>query len=62
MGRGINFYDDKRKRAMRRRNHIARDLKSPDGKYRQRIKESKISEQSSRRKEKYPIRWDDDTE
>lgn len=54
MGRGINFYDDKRKRAMRRRNHIARDLKSPDGKYRQRIKESN--------KEKYPIRWDDDTE
>lgn len=52
---GMNKYDDKRKRAMRRRNHIARDL--ADRKYRQRRIEIK-------RREKYPLRWDrdDDTE
>lgn len=32
---GMDRYDDKRKRAMRRKNHIARDLMSP--KYRQRV-------------------------
>ncbi len=36
---GMNKYDDKRKRAMRMRNHIARDLAS--GKYHQRIKEGR---------------------
>lgn len=36
---GMNSYDDKRKRAMRRRNHIARDL--ADKKYRQRVKNKK---------------------
>lgn len=55
MSRGMNFYDDKRKRAMRRRNHIARDLKSPDGKYRQRKVESV-------KKDKYPINWDEENE
>lgn len=39
MAHGIDRYDDKQKRAMRRRNHIALDL--ADGKYRQRIKPSK---------------------
>lgn len=39
MGRGMNSYDLKRKRAMRRRNHVARDL--ADIKYYQRVKQSK---------------------
>lgn len=43
----MNSYDDKRKRAMRRRNHIARDL--ADKKYRQRRVETK-------KREKYPLR------
>jgi hypothetical protein len=53
MGHGMNFYDEKKKRAMRRRNHIARDL--AERKYRQRVKES------SKKKEKYPFTLDDDT-
>lgn len=53
MGKGMNSYDDKRKRAMRRRNHIARDL--AERKYRQRRVEIK-------KKEKYPLSWDDDIE
>lgn len=36
---GLNKYDDKQRRAMRRRNHIARDLLSP--KYHQRIIEAR---------------------
>lgn len=36
---GMDRYDDKRKRAMRRRNHIARDL--ANRKYRQRRVEGK---------------------
>lgn len=51
MGKGMNSYDDKRKRAMRRRNHIARDL--AERKYRQRRIEIK-------KKEKYPLQWDDE--
>jgi len=39
MGHGMNYYDHKKKRAMRRRNHIARDL--ADKKYRQRRVEDK---------------------
>lgn len=39
MGHGMNAYDLKRKRAMRRRNHVARDL--ADIKYHQRVKQSK---------------------
>lgn len=38
---GMDRYDDKRKRAMRRRNHIARDL--ADRKYRQRVVKNKKS-------------------
>ena len=37
---GMDRYDDKRKRAMRRRNHIARDLQ--ENKYRQRVKRKKV--------------------
>lgn len=33
---GINRYDDKKKREIRRRNHIARDLQ--ERKYRQRVR------------------------
>ena len=44
---GMDRYDDKRKRAMRRRNHVARDL--ADMKFRQRIKES--------RKKDYDVDW-----
>lgn len=51
MGRGMNSYDDKKKRAMRRRNHIARDLL--DRKYRQRRVERKV-------KNKYPIDWEEE--
>ena len=36
---GMNKYDDKTKRAMRRRNHIARDL--ANRKYHQRVKPKK---------------------
>jgi len=39
MRHGMNAYSEKEKRAMRRRNHVARDLGKP--KYRQRIVESK---------------------
>ena len=54
MGRGMNSFGEKQKRAMRRRNHIARDL--ADRKYHQRRKETK-------KREKYPLQWDDpDTE
>lgn len=51
MGKGMNSYDDKRKRAMRRKNHIARDLRTE--KYRQRKIELK--------KDKKPtgLRWQD---
>lgn len=52
MGKGMNSYDDKRKRAMRRRNHIARDL--AERKYRQRRIETKTKES------KYPLRWTED--
>ena len=55
MGRGMNSFGDKQKRAMRRRNHIARDLRTE--KYRQRRVEL-----NDRRKDKYPISWDEDTE
>lgn len=50
---GMNRYGDKQKRAMRRRNHIARDLKTK--KYRQRVRES-------RHKDKYPISWENEDE
>ena len=46
----MNFYDAKKKRAMRRKNHIAHDLRTE--KYRQRRVETK-------KKEKYPLTWDD---
>lgn len=36
---GLNKYDDKMKREQRRRNHIARDLRTP--KYRQRVEKRK---------------------
>jgi len=36
----MDRYDDKRKRAMRRRNHVARDL--ANSKYHQRVKKGKI--------------------
>lgn len=55
MGHGMNSYDHKQKRAIRRRNHVARDLKSD--KYRQRRVESEVH-----KKEKYPLTWEDDTE
>jgi len=38
---GMNRYDDKQKRAMRRRNHMARDL--ADRKYHQRRIDKKVS-------------------
>jgi hypothetical protein len=44
----MNSYDDKRKRAMRRKNHIARDLRT--AKYRQ-----KRIDNSLRKQDKYPI-------
>ena len=48
---GMNSYDDKRKRAVRRRNHVARDL--AERKYHQRIVDSK--------KPKYKfLYWDED--
>lgn len=40
-GRGLNAYDEKIKRQMRRLNHIARDLRST--KYRQRVVEPKVA-------------------
>jgi len=46
---GMNSYDQKQKRAMRRRNHVARDLRSD--KYRQRRVESEMH-----KKPKYPIK------
>lgn len=49
----MNFYDVKKKRAMRRKNHIARDLRTE--KYRQRRVESGLH-----KKDKYPLNWDDD--
>jgi len=49
MGRGMNTYEDKQKRAMRRRNHMARDL--ADRKYHQRIKKPY--------KELKDVDWDD---
>ena len=48
---GMNKYDYKQKRAMRRRNHIARDL--ADKKFRQRRVELE-----RHKKDKYPIAWD----
>lgn len=54
MGHGMNYFDDKKKRAMRRRNHIARDLRSPDGKYRQRRLDNKS------KSDKYPLVFDED--
>lgn len=39
MTKGMNSYDSKQRRKIRRRNHVAKDLQTP--KYRQRIKESK---------------------
>lgn len=36
---GLNKYDDKRRREMRRRNHVARDLRTP--KYTPRVKQPK---------------------
>ena len=53
MGHGMNSYEYKQKRAMRRRNHIARDLKSD--KYRQRRVESEVH-----KKDKYPISWENE--
>lgn len=53
MGHGMNFYDAKKKRAMRRKNHIARDLKSD--KYHQRRVEP-----ATRKKEKHPLEWEQD--
>lgn len=41
---GMNKYSDKQKRAMRRRNHIARDLRTR--KYRQRVIKNKRLEDS----------------
>lgn len=48
MGHGMNFYDEKKKRAMRRKNHIARDLRNE--KYRQRRVEP-----ATKKKDKYPL-------
>lgn len=47
---GMNKYDEKNKRRMRRRNHIARDLRQ--NKYRQRIKPTKKKNED----------WDEDDE
>lgn len=46
----MNSFSDKQKRAMRRKNHIARDLR--DRKYHQRRIER-------REKDKYPLQWED---
>jgi hypothetical protein len=40
--KGINNYDEKERRKVRRRNHIAKDLRNP--KYRMRILEEKDSD------------------
>jgi hypothetical protein len=40
--KGINNYDEKERRKVRRRNHIAKDLRNP--KYRMRVLEEKDSD------------------
>lgn len=39
MAKGLNAYEEKKRRDMRRRNHIARDLALP--KFRQQVKQGK---------------------
>jgi len=51
MGHGMNSFGDKQKRAIRRRNHVARDLR--DRKYHQRRVERRV-------KDKYPLTWEEE--